>query len=88
MNPDKFGLPHGRSESTFCQLRSFNFSLGAKSSQLLEDIQGVESRPPIPIIKILKEYPQLVEQNEWDSSRAVKLRKNPDKWKDQLFYVA
>ena len=57
-----------------------NFALGAKSSQLLEDIQGVESRPPIPIIKKLKQYRQLIEQNQWDSAPALRLRKELDQW--------
>ncbi|MBR1590077.1 MAG: AAA family ATPase [Acidaminococcaceae bacterium] len=57
------------------------FSLGAESSQLLHDIQGVESRPSaLPIVKTLQRYLQLVNEDKWDSEEALALRKQLDRW--------
>lgn len=56
------------------------FSLGAKSVQLLEDIQGVNARPPLEITRKLTQYRQLVEANQWDSKPALQLRKELDAW--------
>ena len=57
------------------------FSLGAESSQLLRDIQHVESRPAsLPIVKTLQHYLQLVNEDKWDSEEALALRKTLDQW--------
>ncbi|MBQ9698966.1 MAG: AAA family ATPase [Acidaminococcaceae bacterium] len=57
------------------------FSLGAESSQLLWDIQHVESRPSaLPIVKTLQRYLQLVNEDKWDSEEALALRKQLDQW--------
>ena len=57
------------------------FSLGAESSQLLRDIQHVESRPAsLPIVKTLQRYLQLVNEDKWDSEEALALRKILDQW--------
>jgi predicted ATP-binding protein involved in virulence len=57
------------------------FSLGAESSQLLRDIQHVESRPAsLPIVKTLQRYLQLVNEDKWDSEEALALRKTLDQW--------
>ncbi len=57
------------------------FALGAESSQLLRDIQRVESRPlSVPIVKDLQRYLQLVCDDQWDSEEALALRKKLDLW--------
>ena len=57
------------------------FSLGAESSQLLRDIQHVETRPAsLPIVKTLQRYLQLVNEDKWDSEEALALRKTLDQW--------
>ena len=58
-----------------------SFSLGAESSQLLRDIQHVETRPgSLPIVKTLQRYLQLVSEDKWDSEEALELRKTLDEW--------
>lgn len=57
-----------------------DFSLGARSAQLMEDIQEVESRPNLPITKKLARYQALVEADEWNSATALKLRRELDAW--------
>ena len=57
------------------------FSLGAESSQLLRDIQHVESRPgSLPIVQALQRYLQLVNEDKWDSEEALALRETLDQW--------
>ncbi len=57
------------------------FSLGAKSSDLLNDIQKVSSRPEhVEIVQKLKEYSNLVANNEWDSPRGLELKKVLQAW--------
>ena len=57
------------------------FSLGAESSQLLRDIQHVESRPgSLPIVQALQRYLQLVNEDKWDSEEALTLRETLDRW--------
>jgi predicted ATP-binding protein involved in virulence len=57
------------------------FSYGAESSQVLKDIQHVDSRPAnLPIVKDLKRYLQLVSEDKWDSPEALTLRKRLDAW--------
>nr|WP_315394379.1 AAA family ATPase [uncultured Duganella sp.] len=57
-----------------------DFSLGARSAQLLEEIQEVNSRPNLPITQKLSRYQSLVESDAWDSPDAVQLRKELDAW--------
>lgn len=57
-----------------------DFSLGAKSVQLLEDIQHVDARPPMEITRKLAQYKQLVEQDKWDSEQAKTLRRALNHW--------
>ncbi len=56
------------------------FSLGAKSYQLLQDIQNVDPRPEVPITKELHRYLELVGEDRWDSEEALQLRKKLDEW--------
>jgi len=61
------------------------FSIGAESQYVLETILGVPPRPAdIPIARQLEEYLNLVNQNQWDSLRAVALRTTLDKWSDGI----
>ena len=58
-----------------------SFSLGAESSQLLRDIQHVETRPgSLPIVQTLQRYLQMVSEDKWDSDEALALRKTLDEW--------
>lgn len=58
-----------------------DFSLGAESRQLLEDIQHVASRPEhMPIVRTLNRYLKLVAQDQFDSAEAKNLRKKLDSW--------
>ena len=58
-----------------------DFSKGAESIQVLEDIFNVRSRPPqIEEVQLLREYEELVEIDEWDSERAIEIRKILDQW--------
>lgn len=58
-----------------------SFSYGAESSQVLKDIQNVDSRPMnLPIVQDLKRYLELVNADQWDSPEALKLRKELDDW--------
>lgn len=58
-----------------------NFSFGAESVQLLEQIQEVETRPAaLEITQKLKKYKHLIELDEWDSKDAILLRKELDDW--------
>jgi predicted ATP-binding protein involved in virulence len=56
------------------------FSLGARSVQLLEEIQEVQARPNIPITQKLARYQSLVESDNWDTSEARELRTELDAW--------
>jgi predicted ATP-binding protein involved in virulence len=57
------------------------FSMGAESQYVLETILGVPPRPAdIPIARQLQEYLKLVNENQWDSDRAVALRTTLDTW--------
>ena len=57
------------------------FSLGANSTQLLQDIQHVSPRPQaVPIVQDLERYLQLVSEDKWDSAEAMALRKRLDEW--------
>lgn len=57
------------------------FSLGAESWQLLQDIQHVSSRPGhVPIVRALQRYLELISLDEYDSAEAKKLRQRLDQW--------
>jgi predicted ATP-binding protein involved in virulence len=50
-------------------------ALGAESHRLLHDVLGLEdARPPIPAVDDLNEYLNLVNQEKWDTKRAIELR--------------
>ena len=57
-----------------------DFSLGARSGQLLNQVQDVSERPKLPITEKLVEYQALVSEDKWDSSEAISLRKDLDSW--------
>lgn len=62
-------------------VRRVDFSLGANSNQLLQDIQNVSPRPQsLPIVQDLKRYLELVSEDRWDSEEALALRKKLDAW--------
>lgn len=57
------------------------FSLGAEPQQLLEDIQGVIPRPQgLRIVNKLNRYLELINNDQWDSDEAQKLRTDLDSW--------
>lgn len=58
------------------------FSLGAQSSDALQDIQGVTLRPEssIQIVKELSRYKELVKDGAEESEEALKLRAKLDNW--------
>ena len=57
------------------------FSLGAESNLVLEMVQNVLARPSqLPIVRKLHQYLKLVNSDQWDSSDALKLRKDLDEW--------
>lgn len=58
-----------------------HFSLGAETSTLQEEIQGVPSRPnSVGIVKKLNRYKELVSNDEWDTTEAVDLFTDLCKW--------
>lgn len=62
-------------------VRHVNFSLGATSYQILQDIQNVQPRSErLPIVQSLKHYLQLVSEDKWDTEEALALRKQLDAW--------
>lgn len=66
---------------TFQGVFHTNFSLGAESNQLLQDIQNVNARPKsVPIVQKLERYLALVGDDKWDSDEALALRKELDSW--------
>lgn len=68
-------------EKEFVGVRRVNFSLGATSYQILQDIQNVQPRSEkLPIVQHLKRYLELVSEDKWDSEEAKKLRKQLDLW--------
>lgn len=57
------------------------FSFGAESPQLLQDLQGVNPRPQhLPIVKKLNHYLHLIGQDQWDSKEVLALRAELDEW--------
>ena len=68
-------------EKEFVGVRRVNFSLGATSYQILQDIQNVQPRSEkLPIVQDLKRYLELVSEDKWDSEEAKTLRKQLDLW--------
>lgn len=62
-------------------VRQVDFSLGATSYQILQDIQHVEARTQaLPIVQDLKRYLELVSEDKWDTKEALELRQRLDKW--------
>lgn len=63
-------------------LLEIDFSEGAEAQQVLLDVLGVTSTrvEQLEIVKILKQYQQLVEQDKWDSELAKQLRQQLDVW--------
>ena len=60
---------------------STDFSLGAESNQLLQDIQHVHTRPAaLPIVQKLEHYLDLVALDKWDTPEALALREELDQW--------
>lgn len=59
-----------------------NFTKGAESNKVLEDIFGVDPRPQwyIKSSQDLKRYTELVNLDLWDTEEALILRKNLDEW--------
>jgi predicted ATP-binding protein involved in virulence len=63
------------------KLKKFNFSYGARSHELLNNILGVNERPQhLEIVKKLNKYLALVDQNEYFSEEAKQLREELDQW--------
>jgi len=63
-------------------LRLIDFSEGAESQQVLHSVLGVQSSRPehLDIVNKLHQYQAFVNQNDWDSKDALKLRRALDKW--------
>ncbi|MCY4472424.1 MAG: AAA family ATPase [Kistimonas sp.] len=58
------------------------FSEGAEAQQILQDVLGLESVrvAELDIVKKLNRYQQLIEQDQWNTDEAKKLRSTLDKW--------
>ena len=58
------------------------FSEGAEAQQMLLDVLGVDSArvETLDIVKKLMQYQQLVAGDQWDSTEALKLRRDLDQW--------
>jgi predicted ATP-binding protein involved in virulence len=69
-----------RNESGKSVIEIPNFSLGARSSVVLEDLQHVASRPPLPIVHKFNRYKELIQKDLWDSVEGKKLRGELDAW--------
>lgn len=64
------------------RLQPIAFSEGAEAQQVLLDVLGVESPrvKQLAVVQKLLHYQQLVENDQWDSSDALELRKQLDLW--------
>ncbi len=64
------------------RLIPIQFSEGAEAQQVLQDVLGLESGrvEALSIVKNLKRYQLLVEQDQWDTDEAKRLRNTLDKW--------
>lgn len=66
---------------SFEGIKLVDFSLGAESTQLLQEIQNVSTRiKALPIVQDLKHYLELISQDQWDTEEALELRKKLDAW--------
>ena len=62
-------------------IEKFDFSLGAKSNEVLNRILGIDERPQnLDIVKKLNRYLELVDKNLYDKEEAITLRKELDAW--------
>lgn len=62
-------------------VRRVSFSMGATSTQILQDIQNVAPRSErLPIVQSLKRYLELVSEDKWDTPEALALRERLDQW--------
>ena len=62
-------------------VRRVDFSLGADSTRILQEIQHVDPRPQcLPVVQDLKQYLELVSEDKWDTEEALALRKRLDDW--------
>ncbi|MFB5204787.1 hypothetical protein, partial [Stenotrophomonas sp. 3diitr2024] len=57
-----------------------SFALGARSVDVMEDVQEVDARPPNAITAKLDRYKALVSRSMWDSPEAIQLRAELDIW--------
>lgn len=55
-------------------------SFGAESWRVLRDILGVNPRPDNEMSRLLNEYMNLIDSDEWNSGKASELRKRLDGW--------
>ncbi|MCF6212007.1 MAG: AAA family ATPase [Gammaproteobacteria bacterium] len=63
------------------KLESVDFSQGAESQQMLNQVMGVASRPgKLDIVDKLHLYQQLVAGDQWDTDEALQLRRKLDDW--------
>ncbi|SFV50715.1 ATP binding protein [hydrothermal vent metagenome] len=63
------------------EINKFDFSLGAKSHELLYNILGVEERPQnLDIVKKLNRYIELVDDNLYYEDEALELREKLNNW--------
>lgn len=53
---------------------------GAEVQRILEDVFGVPRRPITPMSEMLDDYLRLVNLRQWDSDRALELRRNLEEW--------
>ncbi|WP_372741033.1 AAA family ATPase [Neptunomonas sp.] len=71
----------GEGDEESVRLIPVDFSLGAESQLILEQILGVSPRPKnIEIVALLEQYKQLVSDDKWDSKEALTIRKRLDEW--------
>lgn len=58
-----------------------DFTKGAESSLVLENVFHVDSRPQqLHEVKLLKKYIDLVDSDNWDTDEAIAIRKHLDRW--------
>ncbi len=71
-----------KNENGNAYIENPDFSLGAESSEALNEIQGVPLRPEssIQIVKDLVRYKELVKGEEEESAEGLRLRSKIDKW--------
>lgn len=63
------------------KIEIYDFSYGAKSHELLDEILGINERPQnIDIVQDLNKYLNLVNDSEYNSEEALKLREKLNQW--------